>query len=164
MVVVDASVSRMDRQSPEARDEQTWSIDAALLWEILVYEKAGCCSLPENLSSVFGGSLLPNSLTPETSPQEEGQTEFDLIGSEGIAGHKTVHRQTPLHAPGQSAWSLDSSPPLQRDTPVPDVVSNEASPAFLETLDAAQGQQRFFLGADDYGRQIDAWLDLDLVP
>lgn len=153
----------MDRQSPEACDEQTWSIDAALLWEILVYEKAGCCSLPENLSSVFGGSLLPNSLTLETSPQE-GQTEFDLIGSEGIAGHKTVHRQTPLHAPGQSAWSLDSSPPLQRNTPVPDVVSNGASLAFLETLGGVQGQQRFFLEADDYGRQIDAWLDLDLVP
>ncbi|KAK2601378.1 hypothetical protein N8I77_010833 [Diaporthe amygdali] len=163
VVVVDVSVSGMDGHRSEGPDAQTWSIDAALLWEILVYEKAGCCSLPENLSSVFGDSLLPKSPTPETSAQE-GKTEFDLIGSEGIAGHKTVHRQTPLHAPGQSAWTLDSIPPLQRGTPVPDVAHTESSPTILETMGGSQAQQGFFLGADDYGRTIDAWLDLDLVP
>lgn len=160
--MVDASVSRADDHPPEGRRAQTWSIDAALLWEILVYEKAGYSSLSENLSSVFGDTLLPSSSSPEMSA-EEVETEFDLIGSEGIAGHKTVHKETPLHAPGQDATLLDSSPPLQRAISVPAVAPGETSPSYLDAMGGTHGPQGFFLGADAYNRTIDAWLDLDVV-
>lgn len=160
--VVDASASRGDDHTPEGRNAQTWSIDAALLWEILVYEKAGYSSLSENLSSVFGDTLLPTSSTPEMEAQEV-ETEFDLIGSEGIAGHKTVHKETPLHAPGQDATMLDSSPPPRGTPSVPEVAPGEASPSFAEAMGGIHGPQGFFLGADAYNRTIDAWLDLDVV-
>lgn len=161
--VVDASASRLDGHHPlEARNAQTWSIDAALLWDILVYEKAGCSSPSGNLSSVFGDSLLPSSPSPEMAAQEV-ETEFDLIGSEGIAGHKTVHRETPLHAPGQDATMLDSSPPPREVICVGGVASGGASPSFLDATGGSHGPQGFFLGADAYNRTIDAWLDLDVV-
>ena len=162
MGVVDASASRLDGHPLEAGSTQTWSIDAALLWEILVYEKAGCSSPSGNLSSVFGDSLLPSSPSPEMAAQEV-ETEFDLIGSEGIAGHKTVHRETPLHAPGQDATMLDSSPPPREVICVGGVASGGASPSFLEATGGSHGPQGFFLGADAYNRTIDAWLDLDVV-
>ncbi|KAI3392052.1 hypothetical protein diail_6307 [Diaporthe ilicicola] len=162
VVVVDASVSQEDDHPPEGRKAQTWSIDAALLWEILVYEKAGSSSLSENLSSVFGDSLLPSSSTPEMAAQDIG-TEFDLIGSEGIAGHKTVLKETPLHAPGQDVTLLDSISPLQGPISARDVAPRETSPTFLEAMGVTHGQQNFFLGADAYNRTIDAWLDLGVV-
>ncbi|POS81287.1 hypothetical protein DHEL01_v200337 [Diaporthe helianthi] len=156
--VVDASASRVDDHGSEA---QTWSIDAALLWEILVYEKAGYSSLSENLSSVFGDTLLPTPSTPELEAGE-AETEFDLIGSEGIAGHKTVHKETPLHAPGQDATVLDSSITLPRATSVPHLASGERTPSFIEAMGGTQSPPGFFLGADAYNRTIDAWLELDL--
>lgn len=151
----------MNDLEPEGSKEQTWSIDAALLWEILVYEKAGNSSSSENLSSVFGDSLLPTTSVPEMEAGEV-ETEFDLIGSEGIAGHKTVYKETPLHAPGQDATLLDSSGPLPRATSVPQVGHGERSPSFPEAMGRTQSPPSFFLGADAYNRTIDAWLDLDL--
>ncbi|KAG6358824.1 hypothetical protein INS49_012343 [Diaporthe citri] len=94
---------------------------------------------------------------------QEAETEFDLIGSKGIVGHKTAHKQAPLQAPGQPASTLQSIPPFQGETTVPGVDPREASPAFLEAMGGTQGQEGFFLGADDYGRTTDAWLDLNLV-
>jgi hypothetical protein len=172
--VVDASVSPSNRHpGPPAGGSgptaQTWSIDAALLWEILVYEKAGYSSLSENLASVFGDTLLPDpaSTTPEVETGQEAEhlAEFDLIGSEGIAGHKTVHKETPLHAPGQDVTLLQetgSSPPFSFG---PHVAARDLSPSSLETaMGGNRGPQGFFLGAADaYNRTIDAWLDLDVV-
>lgn len=92
----------------------------------------------------------------------EVETEFDLIGSEGIAGHKTVHKETPLHAPGQDATLLDSRTPLPRATSVPEVAPGERTPSFMGAMGRTQSPPGFFLGADAYNRTIDAWLDLDL--
>lgn len=157
-VAIDASQAQVG-----GSNAGTWSFDAALLWEILVYENDGSCGSSENLSSVLGGHLLPRSSATEPSVQG-AETEFDLIRSEGIASHKTAHTQPLLHAPGQAAWTLESAPNFQAEKSVPAVAPEGASPAFLEAMVGVQGQESFFLGADDYGRTIDAWLDLDVVP
>ncbi|RFN54041.1 zn(ii)2cys6 transcription factor [Fusarium flagelliforme] len=82
-------------QDPELSGtaEQKFTIDTRLLWDLLCYEKAGRPDAHAD-QSMFSGLL--------STDQDNGSgTDYDLVGSAGIIGHKTVPKDTPIYAPGE---------------------------------------------------------------
>jgi hypothetical protein len=101
---------------------------------------------------IFGSALVP---VPGSENERaiEGPTEYDLIGSAGISGHKTVPREIPAYAPQSGA--------TPRDTAV-------AVPYLFEDrhMDTGEGETNYealFFQADDFGRAIDEWMSFNEV-
>ncbi|KAJ0422050.1 hypothetical protein BJY00DRAFT_94748 [Aspergillus carlsbadensis] len=130
-----SSISAGDVQN----SRQTWSVNVQLLWDILRGTP------PKQIAADIFGPLLAkdSALHPDLSTPE---TDFDLIGSAGISGHKTVARNlVTYYPPGQ----------VLQPTP-PDLSALLGDPGIGLTGSANNA----FLQPQDYGRFIDNWLDL----
>ncbi|OAA44140.1 hypothetical protein NOR_03868 [Metarhizium rileyi] len=139
---------------------KSFSIDAQLLWDILIYERAGRPDAGAD-QSIFGKSFK---IGAKSSREDDVPTaaEFDLVGSAGISGHKAVSKETPAYAPNEDV------PPTPRvlenidemEEAAPDVgVSVEGR--FFEGIGGQDGQEHSFLQANDFGKAIDNWLSFD---
>ncbi|KAH8647737.1 hypothetical protein BX600DRAFT_484365 [Xylariales sp. PMI_506] len=145
----------------EAR--QTWSIDAQLLWDILIYEKAGQPFCRDD-RSIFGETLMrTRSDSVQDTIATGSEAEFDLIGTAGIYGHRAVPKQTPLYAPTENAI------PLAKAGYAPHKIlawaGSETTPesAHIRAMGGSSGQDNMFLCADEYGKAIENWLDFDAL-
>ncbi|KAL4884964.1 hypothetical protein BJY04DRAFT_156241 [Aspergillus karnatakaensis] len=118
---------------------QTWSVNVHLLWDILLGAP------PKQLATdIFGPRLAKDSaLNADSSTPVP---EFELIGSAGISGHKTVARNLVTYYPPQGV--------LQPTPPDLSALLGEPGMGLTTSVDNA------FLQPQDYGRFIDNWLDL----
>ncbi|KAM5356476.1 hypothetical protein ACJ41O_003122 [Fusarium nematophilum] len=137
----------------------SWSIDAQLLWDILIYEKAGC-----RRDAAADRSMFSDAITPQDEHREQDDVaEFAMVGSAGISGHKTVPREISAYAPEDSNayHRLD-----ELTTPTGAVVDEFSSGAgggqFEGDLNMVD-QDSFFLQAEDFGRAINDWINFDMT-
>lgn len=99
---------------------------------------------------MFGPLLLP--IQGSDSGRDVGESsDYDLIGSAGIWGHKAVQNDIPAYAP-QSA-------PTPKDTAV-------AVPYLFDDRNAGvsggvANYEALFFQADDFGRAIDEWMSFN---
>ncbi|KAK2612531.1 hypothetical protein QQS21_001469 [Conoideocrella luteorostrata] len=151
--------------SPTSQDTEllnrhrSFSIDAQLLWDILIYERAGRHDAGTD-QSIFGKTLKVSTKSREDDLRTAA--EFDLVGSAGISGHKAVSKETPAYAPNEDV------PPTPRfldnideiDQTAPDIgVSVEDR--FFGGIGGLDEQEHLFLQANDFGKAIDNWLSFD---
>ncbi|KAF7556393.1 hypothetical protein G7Z17_g1438 [Cylindrodendrum hubeiense] len=134
-------------------NQESWSIDAQLLWDILIYEKAG------REGAARDCSIFDDSLTAGPENQRQDVAEFDLVGSAGIFGHKTAPKEVPVYAPDE-----DTSP-LERTNvgavrAVPETAHEDRA---YERFAGLNEQDGLFLQPNDFGRAIDNWFNFDLV-
>ncbi|KAM0546946.1 hypothetical protein ACHAPJ_010606 [Fusarium lateritium] len=116
--------------------QQKFTIDTRLLWDLLCYEQAGRSDAHID-QSMFSGLSSTNQDTGSNGT--ESGAGYDLVGSAGIIGHKTVPKDTPIYAPGEET--------LQQN--------------IRDGFGSVVGQQNIFPEAQDFGRAIDEWLSLD---
>lgn len=142
-----------------AHGRRAFSIDAQLLWDMLIYERAGRPDAGTD-QSIFGKTLKIG-----TKPNEEdvrSAAEFDLVGSAGISGHKAVSKETPAYAPNEDVPPtprvLENIPEMDETTPNMEVSVEDR---FFEGIGGLDGQEHLFLHANDFGKAIDNWLSLD---
>ncbi|KAK1993254.1 hypothetical protein LX36DRAFT_684401 [Colletotrichum falcatum] len=136
--------------------KRSFSIDARLLRDLLIYDRAGRPDAGRD-QSVFGATLRSDArdhhLLPTTTAAEDA-ADFDLVGSAGISAHKAVPDSAAVYAPEDEGAA-----------PAPASLPGVAAPSFEDIFfegagpfgDLAGG----FIEANDYGRAIDEWLYLD---
>ncbi|RKK13784.1 hypothetical protein BFJ65_g13005 [Fusarium oxysporum f. sp. cepae] len=135
--------------------QQQFTIDTRLLWDILSYEQAGRPDARAD-ESVYSGLASTNQDTGRGG-NESGEG-YDLVGSAGIIGHKTVPKDTPLYAPGEG----EMSHPIRGR--VPSDVSGllgSLQQNIQEGFGSAMEPDNIFPQVHDFGRAIDEWLSLD---
>lgn len=148
------------QERANASSEPSFSINARLLWDILIYDRAGQVNARAD-SSMLGSTLV--SKTPEKVAEVRAvDEEFDLIGSAGLTGHKSMIHQGPAYAPDEENI-LD----LDEDTldTTPHAITNMAitiGDINLEGLGGYGNEESMFL-AQDYGRAIGDWFDFDAM-
>ncbi|KPM36566.1 hypothetical protein AK830_g9984 [Neonectria ditissima] len=135
--------------------QQSWSIDAQLLWDILIYERAGRDGAAKDVS------IFDDALTTGSDGQKQDVAEFDLVGSAGIFGHKTAPKRVPVYAPGDEASPAEASNPDDRRGLAE--MSISAEDRVLDRFSGLNDQDGLFLQANDFGRAIDNWFNFDLV-
>ncbi|KAK7224663.1 hypothetical protein V2G26_012666 [Clonostachys chloroleuca] len=143
-----------------ASGEPSFSINARLLWDVLIYDRAGQVNARAD-SSMLGSTLV--SKTPEKAAEARAvDEEFDLIGPAGLTGHKSMIHQGPAYAPDdENVLDLDEDP---LDT-TPHAITNMAitiGDVNLEGLGGYGNEESMFL-AQDYGRAIGDWFDFDAM-
>ncbi|KAL4866618.1 hypothetical protein BDV12DRAFT_131442 [Aspergillus spectabilis] len=129
------SISAADVQN----SRQTWSVNVHLLWDILV-----AAPPKETATDIFGPGIAKDSALH--ADQWAPDPEFELIGSAGISGHKTVARNVVTYYPPQQV--------LQPTPPDLSALLGEPGTGLAASVDNS------FLQPQDYGRFIDNWLDL----
>ncbi|KAF5597825.1 quinic acid utilization activator [Fusarium pseudocircinatum] len=135
--------------------QQKFTIDTRLLWDILSYEHAGRPDARADESIYRGLASTHHDPTRGIDGDVDG---YDLVGSAGIIGHKTVPKDTPLYAPGEGEVSH----------PIRGRVPSDAS-GLLGSLQqniqdgfgSAMEPDNIFPQVHDFGRAIDEWLSLD---
>ncbi|KAF5261924.1 hypothetical protein FOXYS1_7370 [Fusarium oxysporum] len=137
-------------------NQRSWSIDAQLLWEILIYEKSG----HDNSSS--DKSMYDDIITSDTEHSEQDTGGgFAIVGSAGISGHKGSLREISAYAPqdkdpyetlGNLATPSGNRPRMQESSIFGDVPD-------CGTID----QDNFLLQAEDFGRAVTDWMNLDMA-
>lgn len=159
-VVVVPSPSGNNEASPP--DQQSFSIDAQLLWNILIYDRAVQPDAGID-RSMFGRTLISPAAPHEDEDGSRAVTaEFDLVGSAGISGHKAVPKEIPFRAPNDDA----PTPTATRggngsgDLLMPDM-GLSVEDIYFEGVGGLGDQENLFLQANDYGRAIDNWLNFD---
>ncbi|OAQ60369.1 Zn(II)2Cys6 transcription factor [Pochonia chlamydosporia 170] len=152
-------------RSPNSLDDEflggrrSFSIDGQLLWDILIYERAGRPDAGAD-QSIFGKTLKVGSKSREDDVRTSA--EFDLVGSAGISGHKAVSKETPAYAPNEdmppTPRVLENIEEMDESTPVMGVSVEDR---FFEGIGGLDGQEHLFLQANDFGKAIDNWLSFD---
>lgn len=104
---------------------------------------------------MFSGSLVPN---PERQETNFSAAEFDLVGSAGISGHKAVPLETPFLPPDGDA----GAPGHGELENMHEISSNLTDLGIPVDVPGLNDQESFFLQANDFGRAIDDWLNLEL--
>ncbi|KAL2209882.1 hypothetical protein CC79DRAFT_1330330 [Sarocladium strictum] len=127
------------------------SIDSKLLWGLLTYPST-LMHAENSQQHIFGSALTP---VPSSDNERaiEGPTEYDLIGSAGISGHKTVPRDIPVYAPQSGATPRDTA------VAVPYLFEDR----HMETGEGESNYEALFFQADDFGRAIDEWMSFNEV-
>lgn len=143
-----------------ASSQPSFAIDAQLLWDILIYERAG----REHASvdqSIFGNTLSIGVAPREHDDSRGTAAEFDLVGSAGISGHKAVSKETPVYAPHQETLRPSMMQSYERmgtdNVPVFGGSSTAVRDRFFEGMGG--DQDHLFLQAHDFGKAIDSWLE-----
>lgn len=136
--------------------QRPWSINAQLLWDILVFEKAG----RSNASA--DRSLFDDVITSEGEHQQD-VAECAMVGSAGISGHKTALRQIAAYAPQDNdpykPLFNTTTPSIAAEQPnVPDERGFEGL-GNLNTMD----QGDLLLQAEDFGRAVNDWINFDMT-
>ncbi|KAL4739211.1 hypothetical protein BDV11DRAFT_215347 [Aspergillus similis] len=117
---------------------QTWSVNVHLLRDILI------AAPPKQIAA----NIMGPGLATDCALQADSTTpdpDFELIGSAGISGHKTVARNLVTYYPPEQV--LQPTPP-------------DLSALLGEPGLAVTGSATAFLQPQDYGRFIDNWLNL----
>lgn len=139
---------------------QVHSIDAQLLWNMLIYERAGHQDATAD-QSMFDCSLTPTPSAIRGNEQDESTAEFDLVGSAGISGHRTVPKECPVYPP-------EDTTALQEQTSgTPDMMLGETlmSTDLYRYLDGVEGESNYeglAFQAQDFSRVIEDWMNIDL--
>lgn len=141
--------------------QPTFSIDAQLLWNILIYERAGRPGAAAD-QSMFSGATTSEP-ADETNDLAIDAVEFDLVGSAGISGHKAVFKETPAYAPGEGKIPPQRGPGSlpSRDREAP-VMRSPAQGGYVDSIGGVTDQDNSFLQVDDFGRAIENWFNFDL--
>lgn len=148
-------------QSPDAEGvagQRSFSIDAQLLWDILVYERAGRPDAGAD-QSIFGRTLKVG--TASRDEDNRAAAEYDLVGSEGIYGHKAVSKESLAYAPNEDmATPRDVGSMENMEDVQPDMGVSVEDRYFegIGGIDTLDGQDHLFLQAHDFGKAIDNWL------
>ena len=129
------------------------SINSELLWDLLVYETAGRDDETHGQQSIFGPSLVKMAPLPKdtTKHHEARSVEYDLVGSAGISGHKTVPKESPAYAPEDIATPKEPSTAL----------SWSFEDRLVGGIDEVSSYEALLLQPNDFGRAIDEWLNFD---
>lgn len=139
-------------------------MDVQLLGRLLLLETAGQRSQDTD-SSLRSTTLLPkvNNMYIQTT----SSTGFNLIGSTGISGHRSVRKDAPISAP-QSSDSSRHSGTTDVDffaSIIPDL-SGQGGLLGNPVMESGSGADRganMFLPANEYSRSIGDWFGVDLV-
>ncbi|KAF5530808.1 c6 transcription factor [Fusarium mexicanum] len=141
--------------------QRSWSIDAQLLWELLVYEKAG----RDKDSS--GKSMYDDIITSDAEGGEQDVGgDFAIVGSAGISGHKGALREISAYAPqdkdpyetlGNLATPGRNGSRMQESSIFGG--RNFDNPPDFGTVD----QDNFLLQSEDFGRAVNDWMNLDMA-
>lgn len=148
-------------QSPEAEagaTQRSFSIDAQLLWDILVYERAGRPDAGAD-QSIFGKTLKLGNASREEDVRVAA--EFDLVGSEGIYGHKAVSKESLAYAPNEETASPGVMDSIDEIDEAPQDLGVSVEDRYFEGIGGVgnmDGQDHSFLQAHDFGKAIDNWL------
>ncbi|KAF4450527.1 hypothetical protein F53441_6382 [Fusarium austroafricanum] len=122
-----------DETGLSGTSQHKFTIDTRLLWDLLSYEQAGRSDAHID-QSMFRGLSSTN-----CDERAESGASYDLVGSAGIIGHKTVAKDTPIYAPGEES-------PQQN---------------IRDGFGSMTGPEIIFPQAHDFSRAIDEWLSLD---
>ncbi|KAM3453312.1 hypothetical protein MY3296_003903 [Beauveria thailandica] len=149
-------------------DRDSFSIDAQLLWDILIYERAGRPDAGAD-QSIFGKTLKVGTETREDDGR--AAAEFDLVGSAGISGHKAVSKETPAYAPNEDAPPTSGvlvggsggggGMEMEMGGGEASAMLVSVEGRFFEGIGGLDGQEHLFLQANDFGKAIDTWLSHD---
>lgn len=149
-------------QSPNSdhQGQPSFSIDAQLLWDILIYERAGREGAAAD-QSIFGSTLNIGTKVRELDARLTA--EFDLVGSAGISGHKAVSKETPAYAPNENE---DVSEPMMmrgvsESLAEMPLLGTSVEDRFFEGMGGVEqwaDEDHVFLQAHDFGKAIDGWL------
>ncbi|KAM0541263.1 hypothetical protein ACHAPJ_013308 [Fusarium lateritium] len=156
------SITTVPPRGDRASDTQpSWSIDAQLLWDLLVYERS---VLDEGSADT---SMYDDIITPNPGSAEESvEGNFSIVGSAGISGHKGALKQFSAYAP------QDRNPYEILGTPATIV---EGSGRWQDDVTFGRGiydglpdfglmdQDNFLLQAEDFGRAMNDWMNLDMT-
>ncbi|KAF5572359.1 quinic acid utilization activator [Fusarium pseudoanthophilum] len=135
--------------------QQKFSIDTRLLWDILCHEQAGRPDARDDESMY--SDLASTHLDPARGIDDDGDG-YDLVGSAGIIGHKTVPKDTPLYAPGEG----EVSHPIRGRVPSDaSGLLGSLQQNIQEGFGSAMEPDNIFPEVHDFGRAIDEWLSLD---
>lgn len=128
---------------------------------MLIYERAG------QEDAAVDQSMLDESLTqgppaiPGDHDQDESTPEFDLVGSAGISGHRTVPRGYPADPPDDAA-DLPEQPPGAADVMLGDGLSSAEALCYLDGVEVESNYEGLSFQAQDFGRAIDDWMNIRL--
>ncbi|KAF5005367.1 hypothetical protein FDECE_8179 [Fusarium decemcellulare] len=144
--------------NPAQEPQLSWSIDAQLLWDILISEKA------VRLDAESDRSMFDDTITLEAEHREHDVAEFAMVGSAGISGHKTVPKEVNAYAPedDERYHRITSS-----TTPAEAALSgfNVTDERFFEEfggMNQMMDEGNSFLQAEDFGKAINDWFSFDL--
>ncbi|KAF5669058.1 fungal specific transcription factor factor domain-containing protein [Fusarium denticulatum] len=135
--------------------QQKFTIDTRLLWDILSYEHAGRADARAD-ESIYSG-LTSIHQAPARGTNEDGDG-YDLVGSAGIIGHKTVPKDTPLYAPGEGEVSHTIRGRVPSDA---SGLLGSLQQNIQDGFGSAMEPDNIFPQVHDFGRAIDEWLSLD---
>lgn len=137
--------------------DQAFSIDAQLLWDILIYDRAGLPNAEQKTSKSLSREPTLRSRTEDSSQD----SEFDLVGSAGISGHKSAGAHIPIYAPGDDTVhigeNIETNPSITSEFVPP--LGNSMENIYGSGMDGFNDQMDPLFLADDYGRAIDGWLN-----
>lgn len=154
-----------DRAGDCSDDEgPLWSIDVQLLGRLLLLETAGQRAQDTD-SSLRSTTLLPkvNNIYTQITPS----TGFNLIGSTGISGHRSVRKDAPISAP-QASDRLRHGGATDFNffaSMIPDISGREGllGNSAMESGSGADRGANMFLPANEYSRSIGDWFGVDIV-
>ncbi|KAF4343800.1 Zn(II)2Cys6 transcription factor [Fusarium beomiforme] len=143
------------REDLGGQAQQKFTIDTRLLWDILSYEQAGRPDARAD-DSIF--SCLTSTPQGNTRGGTETGDGYDLVGSAGIIGHKTVPKDTPLYAPGEGELSNNVRARVPSDA---SGLLGSLQQNIQEGFGSSMESDNVFPQVHDFGRAIDEWLSLD---
>ncbi|KAF4445827.1 hypothetical protein F53441_10472 [Fusarium austroafricanum] len=133
----------------------SWSINADLLWNILIYERAG------RHNAAADRTMFGNGVTSKASHHEDDIAEFAMVGSAGMSGHKTVAVEVTAYAPDddeEECYGVDqttSAETMESGWDMDDRLRESLGDA------DAMDQNHLFLQVSDFGKAIDNWFSVD---
>jgi hypothetical protein len=124
-------------------------MDSKLLQDLLIYPSVPRHEV-EHREDMFGTSLCAIA-DSEHGRDPENSTDYNLVGSVGISGHKTVCNEIPAYAPQTAATPRDTA------VAVPYLFDERN----VEAGEGVSSYEALFLQADDFGRAIDEWMSFN---
>lgn len=88
--------------------EPSFSINAQLLWDLLIYDRA---VLPDAGSRHFTSSSRIREPVMLHGEGSRDTTPFELVGSAGISGHLSVSAHIPIYASDEESFGNSAEPP-----------------------------------------------------
>lgn len=143
-------------QQGDIPQNRSFAINSQLLWDLLIYDRAG------RPDAGWDQSMFGPTLTSDVSDlSADGRAaDFDLVGSAGLCGHKAM-------ADEAAVWPPNEGPPpinLLENVSLSGQSEGGLSPSFEDILFEGVGpfgdQTNRFFDGNDYGRAIDDWLNL----
>ncbi|KAH7357792.1 hypothetical protein B0T11DRAFT_283113 [Plectosphaerella cucumerina] len=140
-------------QDPSDATKPSFSIDSQLLWDLLIYDKAG--RTDAGLDRSVLGASEDSDIANRT--MQGADDEFNLVGSFGISGHKAVQQENEAYAPSEG----EPEPDAADADPVLADMGISFEDMYFEGMGSLGDAGTMFLQATDYGRAIDGWLDIE---